>query len=266
MAFGFKSCFGDTNIETVEGLRMKFMNTPLHDYLHVAIPFFFKEARIWEKTLIINTRSAIQNYLDETLQLASLLRFLKLGEAKGKGWHIESQSDILRLYDSVEPVFLQKLDEFPVVLHKYEWEEFTPEPLADWEKALASFPTSSSFEKEEVDDKGSEVGNAACRLSIEEINSTISSIKRCIKVADKFYLESDDAMAKRFVAHMIENGVPESRAMYRCFYDALDCFGGIPDVIKRSHAGLPHKSYPKENYIKAIAKRYHDQKEGIPEQ
>lgn len=266
MAFAFKSCFGNTNIETVEGLRMKFMNKDLYDYLPVAIPFFFKEARTWEKTLNINARSAVQNYLDETLQLASLLRSLKLGEAKGKGWHIVSQSDILRLYDSVEPVFLQKLDEFPAVLHKYEWEEFTPEPIADWEQALASFPSSRSFEKKDVGDEGAEVGNAACRLSLEEINSAISSIKRCIKVADKFYLESDEAMAKRFVAHMIENGVPESNEMFRCFYDALDCFGGIPDEIKMSHAGLPHKSYPRENYIKAIAQRYHVQKGGTSEQ
>ena len=241
MAFSFKSVFGNTNTETVEGLRTMFMNKPLYDYLPVAIPFFFKEARSWEKNLSINARNAVQNYLDETLQLASLLRSLKLGVAKGKGWHIDSLSDILHLYDSVEPVFLEKLDEFPEVLHKNEWEEFTPELFQDWKKALASFPSTSSFEKKEDVYPNSD----ARRLSIEEINDAIKTIKRCIKIADQFYLESDDAMAKRFVAHMIENGVPESRAMYRCFYEALDCFGGIPDVIKSSHAGLPRMSSPK---------------------
>ena len=107
MAFSFKSVFGNTNTETVEGLRTMFMNKPLYDYLPVAIPFFFKEARSWEKNLSINARNAVQNYLDETLQLASLLRSLKLGVAKGKGWHIDSLSDILHLYDSVEPFFLR---------------------------------------------------------------------------------------------------------------------------------------------------------------
>ena len=262
MAIGFRSIFGGTDKETMPGLRQKFMNTPLYPYLSVAVPFFFKEMHSWEESLYKDTRSGVRIFIDETLQLAILLRELKKGNAKGKGWHIASQEDILRLYDSVESMFLNKVDDLPDVLHRYEWEEFSPELFSEWEKALADFPYSEGFEREdkELDDEGNEVENGDHRLSIHEIDYAIKSIKRCKKIADQFFLESDDAMATRFVAYMIENGVPESRAMYRCWYDALDCFYGIPEVIKDSHKNLPAKSDPKGNYIKAIATRIHSKR------
>ena len=262
MALGFRSIFGPYSKDTVPGLERKFTNTPLESYLSVVIPFFWKEMHSWEESLYKDTRCGVRIYLDETLQMALLLRELKKGNAKGKGWRIESKDDILRLYDSVESLFMNKLDDLPDVLHRFEWDEFSPELFDEWEKALSDFPSSDGFEKEdkELDEEGNVVEYGDHRLDIYEIEYAIKRIKRCKKIADQFFLESDDAMAKRFVAYMIENGVPESRAMYRCWYDALDCFNGIPDEIKKSHQGLPAKSDPKGNYIKSIAVRIHSQK------
>lgn len=262
MSVSFKSIFGDTDKETLSGLRKKFWNTPFYQYLPIAIPFFFKEAHSWEDACYSDTRSGVRIYIDETLQLALLLRELKNCSIKGKGWRIDSREDALRLYDSVESLFFKKIDDFPVVLHRYEWEEFSTALLAEWEKALEDFPYSGNFEKEdkEIDDEGNEVENGDSRLSQVEIDDAIKEIQHCKKIADKFFIDSDDAVAKRFVAYMIEKGVPESRQMYRCFYDVLDCFNGIPSDVKISHLNYPGKEDPKSNYIKAIASRVRSRK------
>ena len=186
MAIEFKSVFGNTDKETLAGLRDKFKNTALWDYLPVAIPFFFHEVNSWEEELSKDTRSGVQKYIDETLELVQLLRSLKLGKAKGTGWRLESRSDIQRLYDSVESLFFEKLDNLTHVLHKYEWEDYSSELFSDWEEALSAFPRTELFQKEdrETDEVNIEMEDGKPRLSIDEIESAIITIKKCKKIAD----------------------------------------------------------------------------------
>ncbi len=262
MAFGFRSVFGHTNMETIPGVERKFMNTPLYDFLPLVYSFFSMEHAVSdEEEFYRDMRSGVSRYIDEVLQLALLLKELKKENAKGRGWHIESRSDIHCLYVSVESLFMKKVDLLPEVLDSYSWEEEGIGFPDEWKAALSDFPCSKGFKREDkaVDGIGKLVGDCDDHLSIGEIEDVIKSVERCKKAAKAFYTESDEAVAKRFVIYMIENKVPESREMYRCWYDALDCFYGIPDWIKKSHDYSQEE--PRSNYIKAIASRYHKKKQ-----
>ena len=119
MGFAFRSIFGNTYNETVPGIENKFRNTVLWDYLPLVYSFFADEVHHrWEEAIFKDTRSGVQRYIDETLQLARLLLSLKEGHFRGKGWIIDSSADALKIYDSVESIFLEKLDELPDVVHE----------------------------------------------------------------------------------------------------------------------------------------------------
>ena len=260
MAISFRSKFGATNIETEKGLNDTFKNTPLEKYLPLVMRFFCKEVNSWEEPLYKEIRSDLCHKCDEALQLGKLLLNLKSINSRGNGVHIDSTLDRLKIYDFVESMFFEKIDSISDVFIVKELQDFSTDSLYKWEKALSILPRRDSFllEEKEIDENGNEVDNGHRRLSLNEINHALMSIKQGKASAQKFFLESDIAVANRFVSYMIINGVPENRAMYRCFFKALDCFGLIPRYIKESHKTHCADLDPEGNYIKAIASRIHE--------
>ena len=258
MAVTFKSIYGDTSKETLRGLHNQFKNTPLEPYLKYVVEFFFGDwVKKFEEGLLDETRQEIRQYIDEMIDLGMLLRDLKNGVLKGTGWQVHNKSDILHVYDSVESLFLDRLDELPDIIHRFEWEDFSPITTDEWEKALKIFPGNYCFEKEDVetDEDGNEVEYGDRRLSINEIEYAIKDLKQCRKIAKQFYLEMDNALVNRFVEFMISKGVPQTRAIYRCLYSALESFNGIPTEVKKSHKTTISTNDPQSNYIKAIVSR-----------
>lgn len=250
----YKGKYGPMDSRLHQAMHFDFRNTPLQPYVVHATMFFTKDVlKAFDSIFPATIRMRIQPFISECIPLARCLRDVKLGNVKGSGWRITSKDDLLNIYDSIESLLLDKLDEWYCICDDADNGIIENAVVDEWMELFKDFPCRESmyFEDVETDDEGEEKEDGEKRLSLAEIDYLIKDLERYNKIAKNLKIDTDKKLITRFLEYMLQAGIPHSRGIYKELYRLLDNFGYIPDEVKHSHKTTTSK-YGESNYIKSL--------------
>lgn len=242
---------------TEEELRLKFLNTVLEPYTQFIYTFWISEPLMEiADNCHDNFRQGVIEYIKECLDIARCIKQTRSGEIKGRGWKIDGTYDSNLIISKLELYFIEKLEGFEVIFHGSLPEDTEKYSTARvWSTALKPFPRVRDLPINYADYiKGkTEWHYFPHFFDVKLITDIISNLEECINITKTFSLEHDISTSVRFIAFMIDNGVPMTREAYRELYKALDLYNCIPEDVKRSHEKTT-SSDPQSNYVKSLAK------------
>lgn len=241
---------------TEEELKLKFLNTVLEPYTQYIYTFWISEP-VMEiaDSCHEDFRQSVIAYIKECLQIAKCIKQTRSGVIMGRGWKINGTYDSNLLISKLELYLIEKLEGFEIIFHgslPEETEKYSTARI--WCTALKPFPRVRNLPINYVDYiKGKTEWNYFPHFfDAELITDIISNLEECVNITKSFSLEHDISASVRFIAFMIDNGVPMTREAYRELYKALDLYDCIPEEVKRSHEKTT--SYdPQSNYVKSLA-------------
>lgn len=232
-----------------------FKNTPLEPYVVEAAKFFMMDVtKQFNSILPQAVRNRLLNFTEESLQFAKFIREIKKGCLKGKGWSIQSKDDIASVYNAVEDIFLDKLEEIFMIFEEFgESSAIQNAIIEEWKDIFQDYPCRESFEFEdkELDEEGNEIEYRDSHLSLRELDYTIKVLEKYYRIAKKLTIDLDRKFVTRFLEHMLDAGIPRSRKVYFELYRLLDYFNYIPDEVRHTHKTTTSQ-YNESNYIKSL--------------
>lgn len=250
----YKGKYGPMDSGLHRAMFFDFHNTPLQPYVVQATMFFTKDVlKKFDSIFPASIRMQIQPFVSECIPLAKCLRSVKLGEVKGTGWKITSEDDLLKIYDRMESLLLDKLDEWSWICEDADNGIIENAVVDEWMELFKDFPCRESmyFEDVETNDEGEEIEDGEKRLSLSEIDYLIKDLERYNKIAKNLKIDTDKKLITRFLEYMLQAGIPQSRGVYKELYRLLDNYGFISDEVKHSHKTTTSK-YGESNYIKSL--------------
>lgn len=238
-----------------EDIKKHFVNTPLEKFSDSIYAFWVSEPVMRSADNCFDVfREGVRDYIDECLALAECVRASKNTTFSGKGWKLSAASDLRAVSCTLETLLVDKLYGFEVLFHgNLPEDEDKYSTARGWAISLKAFPRveALNIDLDSYRENRESFGVNNSLLSIDLLDRIIDSLKTCRKVAKGFTIEHDMSTINRFVAFMLDNGLPQTRKMYRELYRALDIFGCIPDYVKKSH-DTTTSSDPQSNYIKSV--------------